>query len=99
MNFKRVKGIIGDETKTIYDESMISIHKEKRTCVRVSLGKVIDNCEWKTKLRNASKTMTKIRWLGAGVFNNFSLHNIINRKANIKEKNIVGEHNPCMFHN
>ena len=85
MNFKRVKVTIGDYTKTIYDGSMISIHKDRLTSVRVLLRKVIDNCKWDKRLRLASNKMTKLRWLGAMAFNNFKLKNIINHEANIKQ--------------
>ena len=43
VNLKKVKVIIGDDAKTIYDESMISVQKEKLTYVGVSFGKVIEN--------------------------------------------------------
>ena len=43
---ERVNPTIGNETKTIYDGSMISIHMEKITSVRVSLKKAFNDYDW-----------------------------------------------------
>ena len=88
VNFKRVKVTIGNENKTIYDENIISIHKDKITRTRVSLGKVLNNLEWKTKLRNVANTVTKICWLGARILI-FLLHNIINYETGITDKTLL----------
>lgn len=80
INFKRVEVSIGDETK-------ISIHKEKINSVRVSLGKITVNGEWKTKMKKATNTMTKLRWLGTRAFNDFLIHNIVHHEADIPDRN------------
>ena len=75
-------------TKVNYDVTM-----EQLSVVKCSLGSIISDESWKSRLRNATKTMTKMRWFGSRAFNDFLLSNVIHGEVDIRTdcslKNII----------
>ena len=65
--------------KVNYDVTM-----EQLSAVKCSLGSIISDESWKSRLRNATKTMTKMRWFGSRAFNDFLLSNVIHGEVDIR---------------
>ena len=73
-------------------KATITVHKEKLSCVRVSFGKVVEDTEQKNTLRNDSKKLTEIRWLGARALNDFI---VCNTDFEILKKSLINIIQAC----